>query len=255
MKFYHGFNIVYFMYIKYFPLITLCLFFSLSTSAQPVRVEPFSATYEIRINNIKVAELSRELTVSEKGLMNYKTLAKTTGIVALLKKDTTQEVSQFTIIDSRLRPLSYRYQRDRKKKSKTISLEFDHAAKKILSTVNESQYQVAFNGRTYDKLSSQLVMMLQRQSDQSIQRQFITDGKKISAYDFRKLADEIMSVGHEKNLHVEKWERIKESSEDKTVFWLAENLNFLPVKVEIYEQGEDMVSITLSDSSLLNKAD
>ena len=98
-------------------------------------------------------------------------------------------------------------------------------------------------------------MMLQRQADQSIQRQFITDGKKISAYDFRKLADEIMSIGHEKNLHVEKWERIKESSEDKTVFWLAENLNFLPVKVEIYEQGEDMVSITLSDSSLLNKAD
>ena len=234
---------------KHQLVFTFFLFtFSVNLSSQSLSLSPFTASYDIEIKNIKVAIIERELTILPNGGYRFKTEAQSAGIAALFKKDNTNETSHFEITKQRIKPTSYSYSRIRKKKTKSIELDFDDSNKIISSRINDSEQRIGYEGNVLDKLSAETDMMLTRLQGQTLNEQQISNGKKITRYRFTKLGEETLTISG-KDFLSEKWQREKDDSKDRTVFWLAKELDYLPVQVHIHEVDEDRVSIKLTQTS------
>lgn len=210
------------------------LLFSLGRAAAAELPQSFEAHYSLYRTGAKVAEMLRVFTRLENGQYRYRSETRTTGLFALFRKDHVIEESNWLFENGELRPLEYLYEHSGGKKDRNVAVTFDWDAQRITNTINGQSWRMPAEPRVMDKLLYQLAIMHDLKAGRSPLAYTVADGGKIKTYSFELLGEETISTPLGE-LSTVKVSRQRSDSRRETVFWCAEKLDFLPVRVENIE--------------------
>jgi hypothetical protein len=204
----------------------------LTLPAQALELKPFSASYTADWKQIPVsgsAERSLQKQADGRWLLNFK--------AAMLVASLTEE-STFRIDGTTFLPLTYRYDRSGLGKGKSVELDFDWDAKKVIGSDRGDQVSLPLNRGIQDKSTYQVV-----------------DGGDIETYDFRVLGEEKVET-MAGSVDAIKVERVRDPTQSsrKTVLWFAKDWNYLLVRLYQVEKDGKEYQIMLKDGSVDGKA-
>ncbi len=170
------------------------------------------------------AKITYDLQENQQYQLTWLTQAK--GLYALVLPDLLQ-TSQGTLSQIGLQPSHYLYQFG-DKVDKTYQADFDWPNKKLTLKTSKETKTVDLPDDAQDLLS----FMYQFMHVEPLQRMriSITNGKKITAYDYTFEGEEMVAgkVGELKTIHI----RHSNSDQDeKTELWLALDYQYIPIKI------------------------
>jgi hypothetical protein len=229
-------------------LLGLC-----SAAAAADLPQAFEAHYSLYRAGAKVAEMLRVFTRLDDGIYRYRSETRTTGLFSVFRKDHVIEQSNWRLQDGELRPLQYLYEHSGGKKDRNVAVTFDWEAQRITNTVNGHSWRMPAEPKVMDKLLYQLAIMHDLKAGRSDLAYTIADGGKIKTYNFELLGEETISTPLGK-LDTIKVSRLRVNSKRETVFWCAEKLHFLPVRVENIETDGGKTTVLIDSIAGLSPA-
>ena len=208
------------------------------------QLKPFRAKYEIKASGVTVGELSRTLSISKTLAYDFSSEAKTSGLAALFKSSRTLESSLGHLLNGKIRPEHYAHARFKGSKEKSEDLIFDHKQNRLDITRRGVISQRTLTAGGLDKLSYQLQLMIDLAAGNNELAYTVETSTKVKAYAAERGAIERISTPQGSYVT----ERIEQrnNGDNRTTFWCAEALQFLPIKVMITE-GDDKTEIVLSE--------
>jgi len=224
-------------FLFFMPLV------SLSIAAQ--ELTDFSANYLVMLNGIQAGDLKQRLSTNVDGSRTFSSATQAQGIFAFFKPDLVEESSTWLMVNNKIQPQHYLYQRSGGKKDKYLKLDFDWQSQQLSIDDQNHPWQLALEPYTLDKLVYQLALMKDLSKDKKQYHYRIADGGKIKTYTIDFMDEEMVStpLGKIKTI---KLKRLRdETSKRQTILWCAPTLNFLPVKLEHTEKDGTVFTASL----------
>jgi hypothetical protein len=226
-------------------LLLLPLMWSLSPAGGAAELPvAFEAHYSLYRTGAKVAEMLRVFTRLDNGQYRYRSETRTTGLFRVFRKDHVVEESHWLFQNGELRPLEYLYEHSGGKKDRNVAVTFDWDSQRITNTVNGQSWRMPAEPNVMDKLLYQLAIMHDLKAGRSRLAYTIADGGKIKTYNFELLGQETIKTPLGE-LNTIKVSRQRPDSLRETVFWCAEKLHFLPVRVENIESDGGRTTVII----------
>ena len=224
------------------PLLCL-LALPLPLAAASEALAPFAAEYRIRYIGLPMkAKGERELRQEADGSYVLRSSARW-----LLSR--VEETSRFRLVDGRLLPVRYDYQRRGLGGKKHRFNAFDWAADGSGGRASHAEGSLAVAPGTLDKLLYQLQLRLDLKAalaaGEAAGREFsypLADDGRIREYRFRLLGQETIDTPAGE-LAACKLERVRKKEGRQTRFWLAPAYDYLLVRLE--QREEDGKGFTL----------
>jgi hypothetical protein len=195
------------------------------------QITPYFAKYEVRYNGFKLGELTQQLSPVIDGLQTLQTRAYTTGIASLLKSDMATQFSLWAREKGENLPVRYSYQYSGSRDDRSEKLEFDWSGGKVKSLYKGVDTVLQLESGTFDKHMVQIAL---RQDLSREVKEFsypVVDRNRLKQYTFKVLGVESVMTRAFGKLKCLKLKR------GTTLFWLAEKLDYLPIKIEKDEEG------------------
>lgn len=218
-----------------------------SVTATAASLTPIQLSYDVAWTGIPLGTGTLTLTAEAEDCYRYELATKPVGIVSLLY-GAPKETSQFCIRDGVVVPSSMSFHNPKRSKD-GFSLSFDFAKGVVLGGRNGP---LAIVPGTLDRLSVQQAARLWvkthiNDSKPGTLTVPVADHKRIKSYTFAIKGKSTVETPAGRFEAVQ-FERI---DDPKTTlrFWLAPEKDYMPVKVQNIEDGEDKVSLTLKKSS------
>ena len=216
-------------------LVLLLLLFSPLAMAE-FRIAPYFAKYEVLYNGLKLGELTQQLSPVVDGRQALQSRAYTTGLAAMLKSDTVTQLSIWLREKGRDLPITYTYQYSGSRDSRFEKQQYDWPGNRVKSLRDGVETLLALEPGTLDTHMVQIAL----RNDLSRGLQEISypviDRSRLKQYTFKVLGNESLVTRAFGKLDCIKLQR------GTTLFWLAEKLDYLPIKIEKDEEGTTVTS-------------
>jgi len=214
------------------PVILFYFYVTLGISTMPFvwALEPFEVSYNIYKGPLKVGSITRILKIENDGSYVFQSRMKSSGLATFLSGSLLLETSHGRISDKKVIPESYIRETDKGKKNYTLV--FDRKNNIVQRTDEESGYTADLKTDTYDKLSYQAQMMMELGEITAGGLSYnIASQKKMVKYNITRVKEKRIStpIGKFKTLAVN---RKDPNSSKETTVYCAEQLNWLPVRIE-----------------------
>lgn len=228
----------------YASLILLCL----ASMTQADSLRPFQATYTADWKQLPFtgkAERSLSLTDADTWLLSFEASMLVAGLT---------ENSTFTLVDGRLHPLTYDYERTGLGKPKVIRHRFDWKANTVTGNEKKRQINLPLLAGVLDKSSYQLALQRDLAAGEDTLSYMVLDGRDIDTYDFRVLGTEVLTTPLG-TFNTVKVERVRDPTQTKrkTVLWFATDWDFLLVQLNQVETDGKEYTILLEEGSVDGK--
>lgn len=216
-------------------LLSYILLLCLSNFALAADIPDFSANYLVKLNGIQAGELKRSLKTQENGLRKFNSVSQAKGVFSFFKPDVIEETSVWKLVNGRVTPQRYRYQRTGGKKDKFLQMQFNWHEQQVSIDDREHPWELDIETGVLDKLVYQISLM--RDLSQGIEQvdYLIADGGRLKTYQITVLGKETITTPMGQ-IDTIKLTRHREKPNDReTTLWCAPALNYLPVKLEHVE--------------------
>jgi hypothetical protein len=225
-------------------LAGICLISAEATSQTNSTLQPFTAKYQLNRGNMLVGKVTNKLHLEPDGSYKYTSMTKTVGIAAVFSKDKITEISKGKIINSQVTPSEYSFEHKRKKRPKYRKQEFDWSTNRLSILEPKPVRTIKMTKGVQDKASMVLAMMQAFSPDISKINLQVADKKKLKQYQITKQGEEQINAGgiDYKTL---KLAISKPGEAPNTKFWLAPELNNLPIKIEKMEKKKETYTMIL----------
>ncbi|MEN9728133.1 MAG: hypothetical protein RL434_2499 [Pseudomonadota bacterium] len=198
-------------------------------------LEPFVSTYEVSLRGVAVGQLKRELSYPAPGQYRFVSRLESTGLVNLLRKTWTEELSAGAIDAKGLSPADYLETKVSGRKRRESKVEFRPEEGRIVQSHKGATHESPLESGILDKLAYQLALM--RDLDQATRRLSyrVADDGKVKHYTLSVEGTESIRLadGEVSALRVV---HAREGSGRRTTLWCAPSLGNLPVKIEYLER-------------------
>lgn len=186
-------------------------------------MSPFQATYQFQYNGKSMGTATRALSKSG-NQWTYVFNAKAGGIAS------ATETSQFTFNGSQIQSKNFSRSSKILVHNNTMSLHFD-ANKNIINTKKDDKNRsFAFKSGVLDELNAELQLREDLKSGGLKSQYFIADAKEVEQRKFVKQGNEKIKAGNT-TYDTVKVVMKHDKPGRETIFWLAPNLDYAPVKV------------------------
>ncbi|AWB66543.1 hypothetical protein C2869_08920 [Saccharobesus litoralis] len=182
---------------------------------------------------------------NQRYLFNYSSQAR-----FLFLSDERSETSQLWIDNNQVKVDWYRYKREGTGKDRDYHYQFDHQAKQVLDKDNKPTVTNTDLGyRVLDQLSYQLQLELDLKAaplQDSYSYQGINRDGHIRDYEFKVVEQPTISTpkGQFKTI---KMQRITDNEDRVTYAWFAPELNYVLVRLQQMEDGDESFNISLKE--------
>ncbi|WJW76060.1 DUF3108 domain-containing protein [Thiohalobacter sp. IOR34] len=214
---------------------------------QAVRAEselrPFEAVYRLKVNRLTIGEQRLQLERLGDGRYRLSSHTRPIGIGILFRSDRLSESSEFELLDGRLRPIEYRFDRSGGRKERHARLSFDWAQGQVTNDVAGHAWRMDIPPGTLDKLSVQLALMLDLQQERRELRYAIADGGRLKTFEFRIIGEESVRLPGGDYPAI-KLQRLRKDQDRTTYLWCAPALGYLPVQLEQIEHEDGLVYLS-----------
>lgn len=228
------------------PLLAICMALC-STAPLAATLTPIQLSYDVAWTGIPLGVGTLTLTAEAADCYRYELATKPVGIVSMLY-GAPKETSQFCIRDGVVVPSSMSFNNPKRSKD-GFMLSFDFAKGLVLGGRNGP---LPIKPGTLDRLSVQQAARLWVKTHINDAKPGtltvpVADHKRIKTYTFAIKGKSAVETPAGRFEAVQ-FERI---DDPKTTlrFWLAPEKDYMPVKVQNIEDGEDKVSLTLKKSA------
>ncbi|MCW8955857.1 MAG: DUF3108 domain-containing protein [Gammaproteobacteria bacterium] len=218
----------------------------LSSSAYGFQLpDSFRAEYRLEKYNTTVAEMTLQLSQQNQQYI-YTSVTQAYGMAALFSDEQAQETSTLQQNDNQQQAYLSKYEFDRKNKTsknQRIDLNWsEHDQANISGFYGNKKYQLQHQGMLWDRLSVQLALTddIRRTADIPHGYVFsykVIDRGEISNYQFSYEGKQNIQLG-KYYYNAVKLKREHGSGNKDTILWLAEELDFAPVKIEQFKKGK-----------------
>ena len=199
-------------------------------SPSVLALEPFKVKYNIYKGPLKVGAISRNLRIKHDGQYTFTSRMESKGFAKFLSGSLLLETSKGEIIEDKIIP--HTYLRETDKPDRNYELNFDRINNLVKRVDSAGGYEEILEEDTFDKLSYQAQMMMDLSSILKEDLKYdIASQKKIVTYNVTFIKEKKIStpMGKFKTLVVNRKDPY--SSKETTVY-CAEDLNWLPVRIE-----------------------
>ncbi len=224
-------------------MLLLAVAVAVSASDGPT---PFVAVYDLSQGSLAFGTMERRFELKADGAYRFLSRMKTSGVVALVRSDKITESSAGQWRDGRFVPASYSYHNSHG--DKHFALRFDYPAGQVLRSDQANGWSAAMPDAVLDKLVYQMQMMVDLAAAPASLRYKIADKNKLKDYLFDNRGREEIEtdVGRYQAIRLE---RGASGADRSTVVWCAEELEWLPVKVEYHEKDGSVTTALLHSFS------
>jgi hypothetical protein len=204
---------------------------------------PHVAEYKIKVSVLS-GRLRTELKASETGY-SAKSVLKAAGIASWFVRGDVTESAEFSIIGSGVRPLTFRSVDKVSKNDKFMEFKFDWEQDRVSGTINEETFELELQGRTHDRVSLQYELMLELLNNRRSDEYSLLDSEDFKVLHVSYAGEEDVKVPFGEFRAI-KIQHRKENSDRVTTLWCAEELDYLPVKIEQHRDGKLAVRAVLN---------
>ena len=203
------------------------LTYAADTSA-PELVE-FTAYYKVIKGGITIGETKRTLKAIEPGLYQFSSETSPRGLFSWISDAYVIEQSQWRLENNEFQPMQYHYRNSKDDKIRDVKLMFDWEKQRVTNIINGDPWHMALHAGLQDKLLYQLKMMHDLQSGAENLSYSVADGGKIKQYTIDRLGEETLDIPLGQFVTT-KLQRVTDTK--TTIWWCAEQLQFLPIKIQ-----------------------
>lgn len=219
----------------------LCLFSLLLLSAQAVQALPsaFQAQYSVAKGSMNLGNLTASLKYSG-NTYHYKKHTQSTGLAKILTgiKITENTSGQFDGQD--IKPKHYLFNQSRRNKSRIDKATF--STTKAVGSYKNVPYNLSIKPGTQDRASLEIALARDLALNKNSLQYNVAERGKIKKYNFQRL-------GHEKLqtsagvFNTTKVKVVRHGNKRETIFWMAKEIDFLPVKIRHNEKGDIITTV------------
>ena len=187
-----------------------------------------------------------EQTLVREGL-NYRfTIKSNSAGIFKLKKDNRLETTKYIKNNDVIKPISYKYVKEKKDSINSIETFFDLDNKYAYTINNNEKYEHANIPYSLDRLSVQIDFQEKMKSGIFEYEYNIVDKGRVRKYSFILHSDDVIeTIFGETNTIVIK--KLIENNKRSTLTWYAVDHNYVPVKVEQYRKKSLKFTATLDE--------
>ncbi len=225
----HGFSLLIFLLAANTPVV----------AGLP---DNFTAVYELEKSGVTIGETKRTLR-RETDHYVFESVTRPKGIAKLFTSGKVVERSTWRFYQQAPRPLTYTFSNSGSKKNRNVTLAFNWAENTVINTINGEPWNMPLENGTQDKLLYQLRLMVDLPTRKPALRYPVADGGKLKYYDIEIVGKERIrtKLGSFDTIRLH---RIKGSR--KTTLWCAEQLAYLPVRIEQQKNDDSPVVAVLT---------
>lgn len=205
---------------------------------QPGGLRGFTAEYRLSWHDMEFGKVDVSLNLDPQGGYRYSAHTVALGMLATIRDDVVDEVSEGRIEGGRVIPHLYSYLHSRPDGDRDIRLEFDWAAGRVINRINDSVWTMELPTGIQDKFSDDIALMLALKDGARELIEFgVADGGRLKRYRFQVVGRETVEgpIGVQPALVVT---RAKGKREPNMRLWLGSDLNYLPLRAEKLDDGE-----------------
>ncbi len=215
--------------------------FSLLPLGTAASMEPFKAEYRVSLGGLKLGSAKTELSQSQEGHFVFKKQAKANGLARMFISDSISERSEWRLVDGR--PTAVRFESseiDGKKHKRELIL-FDRANNRALTTWQEQTREIEVPEGAVDRLTLEMRMMMDARAQVETFEYPLLERGKLKQRRFVPEGNEKLEtpVG---TFNTVKYRLVRGDNDKRsTLFWLARELAYLPVRMEHHDKGHGFV--------------
>jgi len=201
----------------------------------------FSAEYDVYKNEMYLGITTRTLIRASADSVEFRSQTVPKGIVSLFVSDKLTEVSQMKIKQNQFIPMLYTFDQTGGKKEKHYKIEFDWQKDRLLSTYDNKTHSI--KAGTQELLGFQLQLMMDLLNGKQTVRYDIASRKEVESYILKKTGQETTSTENSEYKTIKIESNVTKKGR-KYIFWCAESINYLPVKVmRVDDDGDEIVLV------------
>lgn len=215
---------------------------------------PFTASFKIFWNSMEVAETHNSLVRLDDGNYIYRSETNSTGLASIFYKLHVVEESHWYLHEQKLKPLSYSYDRIKKKKERHKKTVFDWENNQAHYIGDGTKLSFELQAGMTDKLLYQINLMHDLKMGHIPTSYTVVDGAKIKTYKLIYLGEEIVDTPIGK-FNTMKFSRQRPGKKQSINLWCAKDLHYLPIKVESIDEDGAITIATINQLTGLGLSD
>ena len=229
-------------------ILPMLLGILLLLSAQIATALPkaFQANYSVSKGSMKLGYLNSTLKYAGNRYAYHK-YTKATGLAALITGIKITENSDGQISGETIKPISYLFNQSKRGGGKVDKIQF--SGNRAIGSYKNKPFNLAISPNTQDKASLELSLARDIAKNKArLSYSLISRGEK-TQYSFQKLGNEVLKTNAGK-FNTVKVKVVRLGNKRETIFWLAKELGYMPVKVR-HREKNDVITTVINNYKLL----
>jgi hypothetical protein len=219
----------------------LCITAILCSMSALASIEPFKMDYKVSLGGISLGSAKAELRRERDGRYIFEKTAVANGLARMFLSDSISERAEWQLIDGY--PKAMRFEANEKDGGdyKRELIVFDWNQNKVLTTWIDETKQIDIPGVAFDRLTLEMRMMLDvRESVETYEYALIERGKLKMRRFVPEGSERVKTPAG--TFDTVKYRLVRKDSDRRsTLFWLARELGFLPVRMEHHDKKHGLV--------------
>lgn len=204
--------------------------------------KPFQANYSVSKGSLTLGNLHASLKYSG-NKYSYHKYTKATGLAALLTGIKITENTDGQFNGQNITPKNYLYKQSKHTKTKIDKATFTNNT--VVGSYKNKAYTIKTKQGTQDRASLELVLARDLSLNKKRLSYTIVGRGEKSQYNFQKLGSEIVKTPAG-TFHTVKIKVLRKGNKRQTIFWMAKEIDYLPVKINHIEKGDIITSVIQS---------
>lgn len=209
-------------------------------------VQTYQATYDASYKGRRVGRSEFSVTHdATTGVYQFDSTSRFRGLYRLIAPRPIVERSDFTYQDGQIRPLEYQYEDGTRKGEDSYQIVFDWERRIATTTASGGSMESTLIPGLLDRGSMQVAVMLRMHGSNRPSSYQLLDEEGIRIYEYSADGEESLDtpVGA---VATQKFIQQRQGSSRRTFLWIAEQLRYVPVRIEQQQNGETRAAFDLT---------
>ena len=225
-------------------LLAVSIAFHVTNAAAASAIQTYQANYGVFYKDQWVGNSEFSVTQNNtRSTYTFKSTSRFRGVLSIISPNPISEVSEFTYDQGQIQPLVYSYDDGTWKGDGKYRVEFDWDNLLATTTLAYETIKSELTLGILDRGSMQVALMLDMQTSK---REIYTlmDESGVSVYEYSTDGEELLETPLG-TIITQKLIQQKQGSSRRTIIWVAQELNYLPIRIEQQRNGASQASFNL----------
>lgn len=195
----------------------------------------FEAAYKVRAS-VASGDLSMSLRAADDGAFLFRTLTRPRGLVRIFARGEIDESSTIVYRDESVIPLDYSLT-DTISKNRDARISFDWAGGAVVGVERGEEVGAELQPGMLNRAALYVALMQDLQNDRLPESYVLFDRGRVKTYELSRQGIETVEVPYGR-FEAVKLVRESEDSRRSMHLWCAPELNYLPVRIDLYKEDK-----------------